>query len=184
MTIGGVAIVSLKQVDPESAARIHPNDSQRLQRALEVFELSGKSLSELQAESAWGSGAEQPFSLESMALMTDNRHMLHQRIEQGFRQMLTQGFVDEVRSLKAEFPHGEAFPAMKAVGYRQVWQFLEGEYGEEEMLQRGVAATRQLAKRQITWLRSWPNLFCFDIEAPDLFDHLVKKVSDLLEMHG
>lgn len=172
----------LKRVDPKAAERIHPNDSQRLQRALEVYQLAGRPLSEIQAEAGWGSDQEQPFSLASMALMTDNRALLHQRIESRFKQMLADGLIDEVRVLKDLFPRQAHLPAMRAVGYRQVWQYLEGELTEQEMLQAGVAATRQLAKRQITWLRSWPNLLCFDIEAPDLFSQVAKKVSDLLEM--
>lgn len=171
---------NLSRVDPVAAQRIHPNDGQRLQRALEVFELTGKPLSELQAKDAWNDQQE-AFSLASMALITDNRALLHQRIEQRFRQMLTEGLLDEVKKLKQKFPDQADSPAMKAVGYRQVWQYLEGEYDEQEMVQRGMAATRQLAKRQITWLRSWPELYCFDIEAPDLFSQAVKKVSDLLE---
>jgi tRNA dimethylallyltransferase len=174
----------LALIDPEAARRIHPNDSQRLQRALEVFELTGTPLSELQAKEAWGGAENLPFSLVSMALMTDNRALLHQRIEQRFERMLNEGFISEVQKLKKAFPNQLDLPAMKAVGYRQVWQFLEKEFSEEEMSKRGVAATRQLAKRQITWLRSWPNLFGFDIEAPDLFSQLAKKVSDSLEMYG
>jgi tRNA dimethylallyltransferase len=172
----------LKEVDPKAAERIHPNDSQRLQRALEVYRLTGRSMSDFLTESAWGNEKEQPFLLESLALMTDNRALLHQRIEQRFELMLKAGFVDEVRELKKLFPGQSSLPAMRAVGYRQVWQYLDGEFDEQEMIQRGVAATRQLAKRQITWLRSWPNLQSFDIEEPDLFSHLAKKVSDLLEI--
>lgn len=172
----------LARVDPKAAERIHPNDSQRLQRALEVYELTGRALSDIQAEAAWGSEQELPFSLASMALMTDNRALLHQRIESRFKQMLEAGLIDEVRNLKELFPEQAHLPAMRAVGYRQVWQYLDGELNEQEMLQAGVAATRQLAKRQITWLRSWPNLLCFDIEAPDLFSQVAKKVSDLLEI--
>ena len=172
----------LKKVDSLAAAKIHPNDSQRLQRALEVYQLTGRRLSDIQAESAWGSDKERPFSLASLALMTDNRALLHQRIEQRFELMLKAGFIDEVRELKKLFPAQSNLPAMRAVGYRQVWQYLDGEFDEREMLQRGLAATRQLAKRQITWLRGWPNLESFDIEEPELFSHLAKKVSDLLEI--
>ena len=171
----------LAKVDPRAAERIHPNDSQRITRALEVFQLSGRALSDFQAESSWGNDEEQPFSLASLALMTDNRALLHQRIELRFQQMLEQGLVNEVQMLKEKFPGQASLPAMKAVGYRQVWQYLEGEFGEGEMLQRGVAATRQLAKRQITWLRSWPNLLSFDIEAPDLSSQMAEKVAEYLE---
>jgi len=174
----------LEKVDPVAAKRIHPNDSQRLQRALEVFHFTGRALSEIQAVKGWGSEQEQPFFLASMALMTDNRVLLHQRIETRFKQMLEAGLVQEVQMLKQLFPGQSHLPAMRAVGYRQVWQYLDGELNAQEMVQGGLAATRQLAKRQITWLRSWPNLQCFDIEAPDLFSQVANKVSDLLEIES
>ncbi len=172
----------LQKVDPVAAERIHPNDSQRLQRALEVFELSGKPLSELQASGAWGGQQELHFNPVSLALMTENRALLHRRIEGRFKQMVKKGLVEEVKALKAQYPDKANLPAMRAVGYRQVWQFLEGEFDEQEMLQRGTAATRQLAKRQITWLRSWPNLTSFEIDSSDLDQNLSKKVRDLLEI--
>ncbi len=171
----------LAQVDGKAAERIHPNDSQRITRALEVYQLTGRALSDFQAESAWGRDEAQPFALASLALMTDNRSLLHQRIAQRFQQMLAQGLVAEVQMQKQKFPMQAELPAMKAVGYRQVWQYLDGEFDEGEMLQRAVAATRQLAKRQMTWLRSWPELLSFDMEAPDVFGQLARAVSELLE---
>lgn len=170
----------LQQVDPVSAQRIHPNDSQRLQRALEVFQVSGKTLTELQAKGLWGSEQNLPFKLESMALMTDNRALLHQRIETRFRHMLATGLVDEVRQLKALFPGQAHLPAMKAVGYRQVWQYLDGEFDEQDLIAKGVAATRQLAKRQITWLRSWPDVSVFDREDPDLLNKVSSHINSVL----
>lgn len=169
----------LKEIDPISAARIHPNDIQRLQRAIEVFELSGQTLTELQSAQS-----EQvlPCRMVSMALMTENRALLHSRIAQRFEQMLSSGFVDEVRALKAKYPSERDLPSMRAVGYRQMWQYLAGELNYEEMAEKGLAATRQLAKRQITWLRAWPELHCFDMEDPDLLTLVTKKVDELLEI--
>ena len=170
----------LQKIDPVAAQRIHPNDSQRLQRALEVFQLSGKTLTDLQAKGLWGSEQDLPFQLESMALMTDNRVLLHQRIETRFRCMLEQGLVEEVRHLKALFPGQGKLPAMKAVGYRQVWQYLDGEFDEQTLLAKGVAATRQLAKRQITWLRSWPEVSVFDMEDKDLLIKVSSHIQNAL----
>jgi len=170
----------LKVIDPSAAERIHPNDSQRLQRALEVYELTGKTLSELQSSSVWGGNREQDFTMLQMSLMTENRGLLHRRIEQRFKQMLDQGLVDEVKALKAAFPGQQNLPAMRAVGYRQVWQYLDGEFDEKSLMQRGMAATRQLAKRQITWLRSWTDLHSFDIESPDLYETISDQVSTYL----
>jgi len=170
----------LQKVDPVSAKRIHPNDSQRLQRALEVFQLSGKTLTELQAGALWGSEQNLPFKLESMALMTDNRVLLHQRIETRFRLMLEQGLVEEVRQLKALFPGQATLPAMKAVGYRQVWQYLDSEFDEQALIAKGVAATRQLAKRQITWLRGWSDVTVFDMEDADLLNKVSSHIQKLL----
>jgi tRNA dimethylallyltransferase len=143
----------LKAVDPESAERIHPNDPQRLQRALEVFYVTGKPLSDLR-----GMQEEPPFNFINLALMPEDRTLLHKQIEVRFDQMLSLGFTDEVRRLKARGDLHLDLPSMRCVGYRQAWQYLEGELSEDEMRERAIIATRQLAKRQITWLRSWPDL--------------------------
>ena len=140
----------LAKVDPEAAQRIQPNDAQRIQRALEVWKLTGEPLSKIQLRK----DAPLPFALKAFALVPE-RAQLHAKIAVRFDAMLAAGLVDEVRSLKSRFPLHPALPSMRAVGYRQVWEFLEGRFGEDELRSRGVAATRQLAKRQLTWLRSF-----------------------------
>ncbi|SPP32036.1 tRNA dimethylallyltransferase [Arsenophonus endosymbiont of Aleurodicus floccissimus] len=148
----------LQAVDPISAARIHPNDPQRLSRALEVFLVSGKSLTELTEIVE----AELPYNVLQFAVSPQDRKILHQRIEMRFLQMLKTGFEDEVSALYARGDlHGE-LPAIRSVGYRQMWSYLSGEISYDEMVYRGICATRQLAKRQITWLRGWKNLHRLD----------------------
>ena len=143
----------LAKVDPQAAARIQPNDSQRIQRALEVWKLTGEPLSKIQARS----DLPLPFALKAFALMPD-RAELQRRIAERFDAMLAAGLVDELRSLKSRFPLNAGMPSMRAVGYRQAWEHLEGRFGEDELRRRGAAATRQLAKRQLTWLRSFPDV--------------------------
>jgi tRNA dimethylallyltransferase len=147
----------LAKIDPPAASRIMPNDAQRIQRALEVFRLTGKPLSELQR----GAASALPFALKAAALIPE-RSELHRRIEQRFDHMLRAGLMDEVRMLKKKYRLSADSPSMRAVGYRQVWSFLEGEVGEAAMRERAIAATRQLAKRQMTWLRSFPDLLRLD----------------------
>ena len=145
----------LAAVDPETAARLHPNDPQRVQRALEVFELTGRPMSEMHRQ-ADGGGC--PWRLLHLGLDTPDRAALHARIETRFEAMLRDGFIDEVRRLRDRGDLHPALPAIRAVGYRQIWEHLEGDYDEAEMVRRGCAATRQLAKRQLTWMRSWSDL--------------------------
>jgi len=148
----------LQAVDPISAARIHPNDPQRLSRALEVFLVSGKSLTELTEIVE----AELPYNVLQFAILPQDRKILHQRIEMRFLQMLKTGFEDEVSALYARGDlHGDV-PAIRSVGYRQMWSYLSGEISYDEMVYRGICATRQLAKRQITWLRGWKNVHRLD----------------------
>lgn len=145
----------LAEVDAESAARIHPNHSQRIERALEVFRVSGVPLSE------WHRRQQQQsldFHILQMAIAPARREVLHARIKQRFQVMMEQGFVDEVTALRQRGDLHPDLPAMRAVGYRQVWQYLEGECNLETAVERGITATRQLAKRQFTWLRGWPGL--------------------------
>lgn len=148
----------LAQVDPESAERIHPNHSQRLSRALEVYRVSGKTMTELRREQTHRHtpGFGQRYAVTQLAFMPDDRRLLHQRIAQRFAQMLEQGLIDEVTALRQRGDLHADLPAMRAVGYRQVWEYLDGRFGRDELLERGVIATRQLAKRQCTWLRGWP----------------------------
>jgi tRNA dimethylallyltransferase len=165
----------LASVDPVSAARIHPNDPQRLMRALEVFHASGRPMSELWAEQE----AETfPWRVLSIALSPLDRSVLHRRIAQRFDAMLDEGLIDEVAALKKRKEIHAGLPSMKSVGYRQVWEYLDGEYDRDELVSRGVIATRQLAKRQLTWLRSWSALRWIDTQQPDTLDKLLKFVRE------
>lgn len=148
----------LQEVDPISAARIHPNDPQRLSRALEVFLVSGKNLTELTKIVE----AELPYNVLQFAISPQDRKILHQRIEMRFLQMLNAGFEDEVSALYARGDLHQDLPAIRSVGYRQMWSYLSGEINYDEMVYRGICATRQLAKRQITWLKGWKNVHRLD----------------------
>lgn len=141
----------LTEVDVIAAARIHPNDSQRIKRALEVFELTGKPMSQLQNRQGEQS---LPYRLLKLVRAPDDRAVLHQRIEQRFHKMLALGFEAEVRGLIEREELSADLPSMRSVGYRQMLSYIQGEYSYEEMIERGVIATRQLAKRQFTWLRA------------------------------
>ena len=139
----------LQEIDPVAAARIHPNDPQRLSRALEVFFISGKT------------------QVHQFAIAPASRELLHQRIEQRFHQMLASGFEAEVRALFARGDLHTDMPSIRCVGYRQMWSYLNGEIPYDEMVYRGVCATRQLAKRQVTWLRGWEGVHWLDSEQPE-----------------
>ncbi|WP_265531499.1 tRNA (adenosine(37)-N6)-dimethylallyltransferase MiaA [Pseudomonas saponiphila] len=159
----------LAAVDPESAARIHPNDPQRLTRALEVYRVSGLTMTAhrqrqlAQSTEAGASGGGQlPYTVANLAIAPANRQVLHQRIAQRFTQMLEQGFIDEVVALRSRSDLHAGLPSIRAVGYRQVWDYLDGKLTSAEMQERGIIATRQLAKRQFTWLRSWADLQWLD----------------------
>jgi tRNA dimethylallyltransferase len=145
----------LEQVDPASAARIHPNHSQRIERALNIYRSTGKTMTELHALQQ-----ERPFpyNVVSIAIAPLDRSVLHRRIEKRFQSMVELGFIDEVRALRDRGDLHLDLPSMRAVGYRQVWEYLEGKLDLSEALERGVIATRQLAKRQFTWLRAWPEV--------------------------
>ena len=144
----------LARVDATAAARIAPKDAQRIQRALEVWELTGKPIS------AWQRSAHAalPFTLKSYALVPEDRARLHADIEKRFDRMLKEGLVEELAALRKRHALHADLPAMRCVGYRQAWAHLEGEYGKDALREKGIAATRQLAKRQLTWLRSLPGL--------------------------
>lgn len=144
----------LARIDPVSAARIHPNDPQRLARALEVYRISGKSLTELTQSKS----PELSYDVVQFAIAPQERKTLHGLIETRFMQMLQAGFTDEVAKLKQRGDLHLDMPSMRCVGYRQCWQYLEGEFDHDTMVEKAVAATRQLAKRQLTWLRGWPEL--------------------------
>ncbi|RZQ56056.1 tRNA (adenosine(37)-N6)-dimethylallyltransferase MiaA [Pseudidiomarina tainanensis] len=154
----------LQKIDPTSAQRIHPNDPQRLLRALEVYRISGKTLTEL---TATRDGA-LPYPIIQMAVAPSDRAVLHERIALRFRQMVEQGFLNEVEALRRRSDLHIDLPSIRCVGYRQAWQYLDGDYDYEEMINRGIFATRQLAKRQLTWLRKWPGVHWLDTESPTL----------------
>lgn len=148
----------LKQIDPQAAARIHPNDPQRLTRALEVYRIAGKTMSELQRVRS----QRIPYTICQFAISPQDRSVLHDRIALRFSQMLDSGFIDEVSALRRRADLHLDLPAIRSVGYRQVWQYLDGDYDFEQMKEKGIAATRQLAKRQLTWLRGWEDLHWLD----------------------
>ena len=149
----------LKSVDEASAARIHPNDPQRIQRALEVYEISGKPMSSFfAAKEPVKEALLKGYKIHAFALMPGDRTHLQQRIEQRFHLMLEQGFVEEVVKLFSRADLTKEMPAMRSVGYRQIGEYLAGEYPYNEMIYKAIVATRQLAKRQLTWLRSLPNI--------------------------
>ena len=154
----------LALVDPASAARIEPMDSQRIQRALELFELSGEPMSALLERHTRTASGERFLTI---ALEPSERSVLHERIAARFLRMLDEGFLDEVRRLRARGDLHPGLPSMRCVGYRQAWEHLDGLYDRDTMIARAVAATRQLAKRQLTWLRSMPERQVVDCLAPD-----------------
>ncbi len=158
----------LARVDPVTAARLAPNDSQRIQRALEVYRITGRSLSDLHGAGGEPAPASRFSAMPMVSLEPSDRAWLHQRIAQRFDTMLAQGFLDEVRSLRARTDLHANLPAMRCVGYRQAWEALDGQWPMDQLRERGIAATRQLAKRQITWLRSMPKrhtIACDDNDA-------------------
>jgi len=171
----------LAEVDPVSAARIHPNDPQRLIRALEVYRVSGLSMTAHRArqlaesrDADAGAAGHLPYTVASLAIAPTDRHILHQRIALRFSQMLEQGFVGEVRKLRDRADLHAGLPSIRAVGYRQVWDHLEGKLDENEMQERGIIATRQLAKRQFTWLRGWSDVHWLDSLACDNLSRTLK----------
>ncbi len=166
----------LTLVDPDSAKRINPNDPQRILRALEVFAICGKPLSQLHDEQE---SEEFPYEVLQIGLLPSDRAVLHQRIEQRFHQMLAQGLLDEVQKLYQRGDLNIDLPAIRSVGYRQIWQFLTGELSQDEAIERAIIATRQLAKRQFTWLRSWSNLT--PLQSDQDFRSLYKAVNQLLK---
>lgn len=144
----------LAEIDPVSAERIHPNDPQRITRALEVYRLTGNTLTQLTQIK----GAKLAGNVLQLAIAPQERSTLHERIAQRYQQMIALGFEQEVIKLKSRDDLHQDLPSIRCVGYRQMWQYLEGEFDHDEMIFRGVCATRQLAKRQLTWLRNWPDL--------------------------
>mgnify|MGYP000138233508 FL=1 len=149
----------LAEVDPDSANRIHPNDPQRINRAYEIYLISGKTMTELLAIEK----TPIPYPIKQFAFMCEDKSLLHHRIEQRFNIMLEQGFEAEVRKLYERGDLHLDLPSMRSVGYRQMWEYFDGKWNWDEMVFRGVVATRQLAKRQLTWLRSWTDVIDLEI---------------------
>jgi tRNA dimethylallyltransferase len=166
----------LREIDPQAAERIHPNDPQRIQRAIEVYRLTGMSLTDWQAQPV------QPFPYQPVliGLIPSDRAVLHARIAARFQQMLELGLVEEVKALYARGDLNIDMPSMRAVGYRQVWQYLDGQLSYEEMVDKAIAATRQLAKRQLTWLRGMPNVMKFDCLNNNLVNEVLKALAPVL----
>ena len=168
----------LAAIDPLSAARIHPNDPQRIQRALEVYRLTGKTRSKLFAETRVKLFSHRPVTL---VLAPVDRSLLHRRIEQRFRQMLEQGLVRETQALYNRGDLDLQKPAVRAVGYRQVWEYLQGNVEYDEMAEQAITATRQLARRQLTWLRKEPNARWFETTAADLHQQVIRHLDGIAD---
>lgn len=166
----------LARVDPVSAERIHPNDPQRIQRALEVYGISGKTLTEFwQAQSTQAL----PYNVVKIVFFPEDRELLKQRIALRFQQMLELGFIDEVEALRKRGDLNLHMPSMRCVGYRQAWEYLEGDLSFEEMSEKAIIATRQLAKRQLTWLRKEQNCNFYDINS-SIYPKILKNLKNLL----
>jgi tRNA dimethylallyltransferase len=179
-SIGWAAMhARLAKLDPVAGARIRPGDAQRIQRALEVMELSGRPLSELQQG---GSVQRFPWRVLKLALLPVDRTLLHERIAQRFDAMLADGFLEEVRGLRARGDLHADLPAIRAVGYRQAWEYLEGQGDATDFRNRGIYATRQLAKRQITWLRSELDARTFDPDRGDPLPEATRAVEQFVGM--
>lgn len=167
----------LTDVDPEAAIRIHPHDAQRIQRALEVYQLTGKPMSTFMNDKR----TESTHAFVNLILFPDDRAWLHQRIALRFEHMLKDGLVDEVRCILAKWDLTASHPAMRCVGYRQVFDYLHGESDEASLCAKGIAATRQLAKRQLTWLRHWTDGHRFVAENPVSVDGVVELMKQILD---
>jgi len=163
----------LAEVDAETAERLKPADTQRIQRAMEIYRITGQPMSILLRQQT---RHELPYRILPIALIPSDRAQLHARIAARFKTMLELGLVDELRALRTKYPLHPGLPAMRCVGYRQAWQFMEGEINEAGLLDKGIAATRQLAKRQLTWLRSMPDNIELDCLAPDLVQAVFDKI--------
>jgi tRNA dimethylallyltransferase len=169
----------LGEVDPETAARLQPNDVQRIERALEVYRLTGQSMTSLHQASV---GEALPYRLLKIALVPSDRKVLHERIALRFDQMLADGFIDEVKVLVQKYP--ELTPdstSMRCVGYRQALEYLAGQYDKNELRDRGIFATRQLAKRQLTWLRAMDDIVEIDCLNPNLHELVLHEIAAFIK---
>jgi len=163
----------LHAIDPESAKRIHPNDPQRVQRALEVYLISGKPITQFFKEAQQNTI---PFKTIKLIVAPENRKILHEKIAQRFNLMVEKGLLEEVKALYNRADLNVDLPAIRAVGYRQTWSYLEGEYDLDTMIEKGIIATRQLAKRQFTWLRRETDALQFDSAETNLMENVLKKI--------
>ena len=172
----------LMKVDPETAARIDPNDSQRIQRAMEIYHLTGKPMSEWLAKPKY---VYFPYTPITLSLVPSDRTILHLRIANRFDDMLKAGLVEEVAQLREDYVLEATMPSMRCVGYRQAWQHLNGAFGLNELREQGIAATRQLAKRQLTWLRGMEpgSVVEFDCLAENVDAHVLDYIRQALEAH-
>jgi tRNA dimethylallyltransferase len=169
----------LAKLDPETAARLKVNDSQRIQRALEIYELTGQPMSAMLAKHE---SEALPYDVLKIALVPGDRKVLHARIAARFAAMLKQGLIGEVKSLLEKYPAlTPESTAMRCVGYRQVWEHLRGEYDADELLNRGVYATRQLAKRQLTWLRGMDDVVQVDCLNPNMYEIVLHCIADFIK---
>jgi tRNA dimethylallyltransferase len=169
----------LRDIDPDAAGQLHPNDAQRIHRALEIFHSTGKTLTANKKEQHWDIS---PFSFVNIILAPEYRAIVHQRIEQRFDAMLVQGFVEEVKGLYDRGDLSADLSSLRAVGYRQAWSYLSGEYDLATMREKAIIATRQFAKRQYTWLRRWENahqFFSGDVKLMSKAVELLKRVLSL-----
>lgn len=170
----------LAEVDPVTAARLAPNDSQRIQRALEVFMLTGQPMSALLAAPARADEAAARWKFVPVALEPSNRSVLHERIARRFDAMLAAGFIDEVERLRARGDLHPGLPSIRCVGYRQAWEYLDGVVDFSTMRDKGVFATRQLCKRQLTWLRAMPDRLMVDCCSGDATERVVEVIEGLI----
>ena len=168
----------LRQKDPKAASRIHPNDPQRIQRALEVIDISGQAMSDLQAKTA---GEKLNYRIHKIIISPEPRSVLHQRIERRFDLMMQANFIDEMKALHSRSDLNVDTPSMRAVGYRQAWDWLEGNCSAEEMRERAIAATRQLAKRQLTWLRRETDGLWYDLQSDTARARVFGTLGEFLE---
>ena len=164
----------LSLVDAETAMRLKPTDTQRIQRAMEIYRLTGSPMSTLLSQQE---STELPYRIIPIALIPSDRSILHARIATRFKAMLKLGLLDELHALRKKYPLHANMTSMRCVGYRQAWKFMGGEISEAQLLEPGLAATRQLAKRQLTWLRSMPESIELDCLAPDLAQVVLKELT-------
>ena len=168
----------LRKVDPETAARLEPNDAQRVQRALEIYYITGKSMTDLLKKPKY---VYFPYTPIRISLAPADRAALHERIAQRFDAMLSAGLVDELRRLRENYALEPDMPAMRCVGYRQAWDHMTGKISRDELRNQGIAATRQLAKRQLTWLRAMEGVTEFDCLADNVGDLVLEYIRQELE---